>query len=193
MTPATPRSANPANLAAIARWPNVPACYGWLSLDRRGAWRLQGEIISHPGLIAFLNANYFSDENGNWLVQNGPQRVYVTLDYLPLVLRIAGDGQLHTHTGDPCRAGARAFIDDEGNGLIETDAGPGLVDDRDLASFLAAVVDAHGRPADEAVLAAIMQGDDQVPLFWKSLPVLPLKRAEAAQRLGFQPSPAAAE
>ena len=27
-------------LLAKARWPNVPAAWGWLFLDRRGAWRL---------------------------------------------------------------------------------------------------------------------------------------------------------
>lgn len=187
----TPATSNPANLAAIARWPNVPACYGWLSLDRRGAWRLQGETLSHGGLIAFLNANYFSDDAGNWLVQNGPQRVYVALDYLPLVLRLDGDRSLRAHTGAACKAGRQAFIDDEGNALIETDAGPGLVDDRDLAAFLAAVRDADGNPADEASLAALMEGQTTRPLFWSGIPLLPIKRTEVASRLGFQPAPAA--
>jgi len=27
-------------LAAMARWPDVPDAYGWLSLDARGRWRL---------------------------------------------------------------------------------------------------------------------------------------------------------
>ena len=27
----------------LAKWPDVPACYEWLALDRRGQWRLQGE------------------------------------------------------------------------------------------------------------------------------------------------------
>jgi len=26
--------------AAIAKWPNVPHCYGWLALDARGQWRI---------------------------------------------------------------------------------------------------------------------------------------------------------
>jgi hypothetical protein len=33
--------------------PEVPACYGWLSLDRRGRWRLRGETVTHAGLKAF--------------------------------------------------------------------------------------------------------------------------------------------
>ncbi|WP_416346426.1 DUF2946 family protein, partial [Escherichia coli] len=23
----------------MAKWPNVPNCFGWLALDRRGQWR----------------------------------------------------------------------------------------------------------------------------------------------------------
>ena len=26
---------------AMAKWPNVPACYGWLALDARGQWWLR--------------------------------------------------------------------------------------------------------------------------------------------------------
>jgi hypothetical protein len=33
------------------KWPEVPACYGWLSLDRRGYWRLKEHVISRAGLI----------------------------------------------------------------------------------------------------------------------------------------------
>ena len=32
-------------LRSMAKWPNVPAVYGWLTLDRRGNWLLQGERI----------------------------------------------------------------------------------------------------------------------------------------------------
>lgn len=177
------------NPAALARWPNVPACYGWLALDRRGNWRLQDETVTHGGLIAYLNTNYARDDDGNWLVWNGPQRVYVALDYLPLVVRIDGDGKLHTHTGAPCEPGAQAFIDDEGNALLCTSAGPALVDDRDLAIFLAEVRDAGGSAADEAALAAKMEGAAEPALFWRGLPLRPIMRAQAAQHFGFKPAP----
>ena len=75
------------DLSAIAKWPNVPACYDWLSLDRRGDWRLQGERVTHHGFIALLNRQYGVDEHGCWFVQNGPQRVFVRLDYTPWVFR----------------------------------------------------------------------------------------------------------
>ena len=28
---------------AMAKWPNVPACYGWLGLDARGQWYMRDE------------------------------------------------------------------------------------------------------------------------------------------------------
>ena len=66
-------------LAAIARWPNVPAVYGWLSLTARGEWRLRGERIENAAIRAFFDRNYAGDAQGCWYVQNGPQRVYVAL------------------------------------------------------------------------------------------------------------------
>ena len=40
----------------MAKWPNVPAVYGWLSLDRRGDWRIKGERIANPGVSEFIGA-----------------------------------------------------------------------------------------------------------------------------------------
>ena len=30
---------------AMAKWPNVPHCYGWLGLDARGRWYLRDRVI----------------------------------------------------------------------------------------------------------------------------------------------------
>ena len=49
---------------AMARWPNVPAVYGWLSLDRRGNWLIKGERIANHALREFIARNYEADENG---------------------------------------------------------------------------------------------------------------------------------
>lgn len=84
---------------ALAKWPNVPHCTGWLLLDRRGAWRLRddaaqaagelGSPIRHAALNAFIGRNYECDAQGQWFFQNGPQRVYVELAYTPWVVRLA--------------------------------------------------------------------------------------------------------
>jgi hypothetical protein len=34
---------------AMAKWPNVPYCYGWLALDARGAWRMRDEAAQRAG------------------------------------------------------------------------------------------------------------------------------------------------
>src|SRR6218665_667404 len=34
---------------AIAKWPNVPDCYGWLGLDARGAWYMRDDRVQALG------------------------------------------------------------------------------------------------------------------------------------------------
>jgi hypothetical protein len=118
---------------SLAKWPNVPAVYGWLLLDRRGNWRIKGETIGNPALRDFIGRNYQADEKGRWYFQNGPQRVYVSLAYTPLVVRYEGDG-LVDHCGRPFIA-AEALEDDEGSVLFPGSGTVGLLDDRDLARF----------------------------------------------------------
>ncbi|VVE70436.1 hypothetical protein PAN31117_03698 [Pandoraea anapnoica] len=96
---------------AMAKWPNVPHCYGWLALDRRGQWRMRdeqtqaegsaGDPIRHTALIAFIARNYASDDVGRWYFQNGPQRVYVSLAYAPFVVRLTWDAAANDGRGAP--------------------------------------------------------------------------------------------
>ena len=86
---------------ALAKWPNVPDCYGWLGLDARGRWYLRddatqgagpfpqnkGQLLAHDKLIAFIARNYDADAKGQWFFQNGPQRVYVELEATPWMSR----------------------------------------------------------------------------------------------------------
>jgi len=118
---------------AMAKWPNVPAVYGWLSLDRRGNWRIKGERIANQALRDFISRNYESDSAGRWYFQNGPQRVYVTLDYTPLVVHYDGD-ELRDHCGRPFAA-RETYLDDEGSVLLAGEDTVALLDDRELARF----------------------------------------------------------
>lgn len=132
---------DPSVLQAMARWPDVPAVYGWLALDRRGNWLLKHPAraefarIGNAALREFIGRNYAADERGCWYFQNGPQRVFVSLAYAPLVLRYEGEALLD-HCGRATQAQA-TFIDEEGSVLIVGERGPGLLDDRDLALFAA--------------------------------------------------------
>jgi len=171
------------------RWPGVPACYGWLSLDRRGRWRLQGEPITHAGLRAFIDRHYRADARGCWFVANGPQQVFVALEYTPWILRLEADGGLRTHTGWLLAGAIGVHLDEEGNVLMETEAGAGLLDDRDLALFIADCRDAAGGLATAEAIVDAMGGD--TALSWRGLPVHPIVRADVPARFGFVPAPAA--
>jgi hypothetical protein len=177
------------DLSSIARWPDVPACYGWLSLDRRGGWRLQGEVVTHAGLIAFMNHHYDCDDAGRWFVQNGPQRVFVALEYTPLVLRLEGDGGLVAHTGAPAGTISTVHLDDEGSIVIHTALGVGVLDDRDLAAVFSDCHRADGSPASDEDLLDVMRGG-ALGLVWRGKPLQTIGRDEVAAHFGFEPNPA---
>jgi len=120
-------------LRSMAKWPDVPDVYGWLSLDRRGNWLLQGQRIANQALREFIGRNYQPDAQGRWYFQNGPQRVFVNLAYTPLVARHDGDALL-----DHCDRGftsVETFMDDEGSVLLRGKSGIALLDDRDLERY----------------------------------------------------------
>lgn len=136
-------------LAAMARWPNVPDVFGWLSLSVSGQWRLHprgdaglfhaGEPISSPRIQEFIDHNYICDPQGRWYFQNGPQRVFVRLDAAPYILRTAGSRQLprmQTHNGLDIHAISGWWLDESGRLYAKTEQGPGLVAGRDLTEVL---------------------------------------------------------
>lgn len=179
-------------IAALAKWPNVPAVFGWLRLDRRGNWLIREQQIRQPALAAFINRNYASDERGRHFFQNGPQRVFVDLDYAPWVVRLEAE-RLVTHTGEIVTADG-GHIDDEGNMLFVWGKHAGLLDDRDLPAVLGGLQQLDGSPAEESmILQAIEQADTTLALGLggRRLPVRPIRRDEVAGHFGFDPAPTA--
>jgi len=176
------------DLAAIAKWPNVPACYDWLSLDRRGDWRLQGERVTHSGLINFINRQYGCDESGCWFLQNGPQRVFVALAYTPWVFRRDGETFI-SHTGEPAGEIKAIYLDEEGNVLLETALGIGILNDRDLPAFLDQCRQNTNAAVDEENWLKIMAGQAVADIRWGQLPVQTIHRNDVAGRFNFQPTP----
>ena len=120
-------------LRSMAKWPDVPAVYGWLSLDRRGNWLIRGERIGNEAVRAFIGRNYARDERGRWFFQNGPQRVFVRLAYTPWVVHWEPSG-LRDHCGSAFEPTAM-LVDDEGSLLLEGRQGVALLDDRDLHRY----------------------------------------------------------
>jgi hypothetical protein len=186
----------------MAKWPNVPAVYGWLALDRRGHWLIKGERISNPIVADFIGRNYEHDEQGRWFFQNGPQRVFISLDYTPFVYRLPHDAdvrplaRIETHTQHEVTRVAGAWIDEAGVVLIETDYGVGLVDDRDLERLLGSFSDEGGAAlTEERIGAAIEQlqagsaADLALSFHGSAVPVAPIAAAEVAARFGYVQRP----
>lgn len=198
--------------AALQRWPQVPAVSGWLSLTARGEWRLhpagdarpgrRGESITNPQLLAFIGRNYLGADDGRWFFQNGPQRVYVTLDLAPRIVRLGDDGRsLVDHTQQAVTAVSGWWLDPAGTLYLQTPAGPAALLDRDLVALLPELTDASGQSLDDALQAAdstdpmtVLAAWHERPIGWlpgglglAPLQLLPHTRADAA--LGFVRDP----
>lgn len=168
-------------LKALQRWPNVPAVFGWLSLDRRGRWLIKDELISRQQIIDTINANYGADEHGRWYFQNGPQRGYLRLAYAPFVLH-ANDGALTTHTQRRVEQAACVYLDEEGSLLFATEHGPGVLSDTDLDWALTCMSRNENTVAAEDIetaLALPSGSTTQLVFAWQGV-VLPIARLDFA-------------
>jgi hypothetical protein len=181
---------------SMLKWPDVPAVYGWLSLDRRGNWMVKTvggrfERIANAAVREFIGRNYAADDEGRWYFQNGPQRVFVALDYTPWVYRLADSGPgILAHTGAVPRALEAVFLDDAGALLLETEIGIGVLLDRDLPTVLERMSDSHGNGAERLIESILQGADAQVMLQGKNLPISSIRSAYVPRRFGFVQRPA---
>lgn len=158
---------------ALAKWPDVPDCTGWLALDARGRWRAGDAAvgprmpITHAAMIAFINRNYFSTGR-HWVFQNGPQRVLVELEYTPFVWRLhprdGGAWDLVAHTGTTMTPSA-VWLDDAGRFVIQARAPGGeptvgVVHDHDTALLAELLRDDHGEPLDDETVGQLAAAND---------------------------------
>jgi len=186
-------------LRAIRKWPSVPAVYGWLELDRRGNWSIKGERIANAAVIDFITRNYACDALGRWFFQNGPQRVFVTLAYVPYVYRTLpspqGDIGLFAHTGLPAHAHSGAWLDETGALLVETELGVGLVHDLDLAGLSTALTGPEGQDLrDDEIERLLTRAPGQLAvshltICGRTLSLSPIASAEVPARFNFVPNP----
>ena len=174
---------------ALAKWPNVPHCYGWLALDARGAWRMRderaqqlnlpGDRLTQPALVGFINRNYASDERGCWYFQNGPQRVYVDLEATPYIARTDPEHGLLMQTGAPLGTPDGAWLSAEGILLLRRAGRLAQLDDRDLAEALQWLT-LDGWPlTDDTFLKWLAGGPGAMQLHHRGA-VLTLGRADGA-------------
>jgi hypothetical protein len=162
---------------AMARWPDVPAVYGWLRLDRRGRWLVKDEPIGHRPTVEFIGRNYLCDAHGRHYFQNGPQRVFVDIDHFPHVLHIEGgpvpDGTsgtdvgrcaLVTHAGTPVVQPSRAWVHPDHGVIVAFDwpGSPlpalGSVLDRDLPALVESFSAPDGNALDADAWECLLHG-----------------------------------
>jgi hypothetical protein len=182
---------------AMAKWPNVPHCYGWLALDARGVWRMRdeaaqragapGDKLTNAALVGFIDRNYQRDERGCWYFQNGPQRVYVNLETTPFIARTDPVQGLVLHTGQPMPAPEQVFMLDSGGIVVRAGEQLAQLDDRDVAQLLQAMA-LDGKPVeDEALMAWLANGPGELTLRWRDsrIAIERLTAEEAPRRFGF--------
>ena len=194
---------------AMAKWPNVPHCYGWLALDARGAWRMRderaqalslpGDKINNPALLAFINRNYTHDDKGRWYFQNGPQRVYVNLEATPYIAHTDPAQGFVLHTGEALNGIDGAWLTDDGQLLLKDGEKIALVDDRDMAQCLPLLHFGAAAASDEQLLYWLAHPGAQEALNLehggRRIPVQHIPRSAIACDFGFvaQPQPDATE
>ncbi|MCK8515687.1 DUF2946 family protein [Methylonatrum kenyense] len=166
---------------AMRRWPDVPDVSDHLSLDRRGRWLLHGRPIEHRRTIDFINRHYHAGEDGRWWFQNGPQRVRVQLAYTPWIYRWNPADGLETHTGHRVVMPKAAWLDEDGNLLLETEYGIGLIDDRDLPAIADRVRAPDTSQVQDPAVSGILDLHD------RQLTIRTIHSAEVPERFGFVP------
>lgn len=190
---------------AIAKWPDVPYCYGWLALDARGNWRMRderaqashspGDKIVNPALLGFINRNYTHDEQGRWYFQNGPQRVYVNLEATPYIARTDPVQGFILHTGEPMTIIAGAWMTEIGRLVLQSDEKVALVDDRDMGQYLANLSINGESVSDERLLEWLNHAQDADALSLvqasRRVPVQHIAEDALATHFGFVQAPQA--
>jgi hypothetical protein len=190
---------------ALAKWPNVPDCYGWLALDARGAFRMRdaaaqaanapGDVIRHPALLAFIYRNYLRYDDGAWYFQNGPQRVFVNLAQTPFIARTDPIHGFITHDGAAMPPIEHVWITGEGRLILGSGERIAMIDDRDLAECLS-LLRVEGEPVDDTFLLEWLSNSKSTLQFLcgeSLLPVHALYDENLGTALGFNPNPVTAK
>ena len=204
---------------AMAKWPNVPHCYGWLALDARGAWRMRderaqhlnlaGDKVTQTALLGFINRNYAVDERGCWYFQNGPQRVFLNLEATPFIARTDPQHGLVLQTGEPVATLSQVLLTDQGEFIVvagdgaeagAAGAAPGAtrkvaqVDDRDAVQLMAWLRMNDAPVSDEQLMAWLNNGAGELTLTYRDqrVTVERIAAADVARHFKFErlPQPA---
>jgi hypothetical protein len=197
-------------LRSLIKWPNVPDCYGWLALDRRGQWRMRdefaqqnglpGQVIEHAALKEYISRNYACDQMGRYFFQNGPQRVFITLNATPWIVRITPniDGQKMVTQCQTEINPTAAFSDEQGNiyiaGFIKQSICKDLATEQFETADCLVIALLHDHDLDQfSELAKLREEACSFGGSWtwqgKQIPLDPIHSAELSRRFCFVKDP----
>ena len=197
-------------LRSLMKWPNVPDCFGWLALDRRGQWRMRdeftqqnklpGQVIKHAALNEFIARNYARDGVGRYFFQNGPQRVFISLDATPWIVRIT-PSNLGPNLISQCNQSMEptaALSDEKGNIYIVGTVNQTIYDSNNNTQFIKrddqTIALLHDHDLDHfSGLAKLREEACSFGGSWvwreKQLPLDPIHSDELATRFNFITNP----
>jgi hypothetical protein len=161
---------------------------------------LAGQAIEHSVLKDFISRNYARDTWGRYFFQNGPQRVFVSLDATPWVARIIPENGKHalmtqcqTHINP-----SAALSDESGNiyivGLMETSLYQNPDNQTFTKEYLPSVALLHDHDLDQfSGLAKLHEEACSFGGSWnwqgKQLPLDPVFKKELEVRFDFMTTP----
>ena len=197
-------------LRSLMKWPNVPDCFGWLALDRRGQWRMRdeftqknklpGQVVKHAALNEFIARNYARDGVGRYFFQNGPQRVFISLDATPWIVRIT-PSNLGPNLINQCNQSMEptaALSDEKGNIYIVGTVNQTIYDSNNNTQFIKrddqTIALLHDHDLDHfSGLAKLREEACSFGGSWvwreKQLPLDPIHSDELATRFNFITNP----
>ena len=162
--------------------------------------QLAGTVIQHTALNEFIARNYAYDSLGRYFFQNGPQRVFITLDATPWIARmIPGENgaQLLNQCGEEIQPEG-ALSDEKGNIYITGLITQSLSDQIDNSIFtkrtLPSVALLHDHDLDLFSEQSTVQEDAcsfRGSWLWdgRELPIEPIHSIELSERFHFVKAP----
>jgi hypothetical protein len=184
-------------IRSLIKWPDVPDCYGWLALDRRGQWRMRdeftqqnnlpGQVIKHQSLNEFISRNYARDTQGKYFFQNGPQRVYVDIEATPFIARTDPVRQFVLHDGETMADIHEVCLTEHGQLVLSNGRQIAMLDDRDLAQCLP-LLKIHGQSIhDDQLMQWLVSPTDDLSLstLQRDMPVRWVHSDRLASSFGF--------
>ena len=153
--------------------------------------------MSNAVIVDFINRNYAHDAVGCWYFQNGPQRVFVAIDYTPFVYRLdaphpGAPPRIVSHTGLAVTRVEVSWIYEAAVMLLATELAADMRDARGLDRLLPCFTDESGTALTEDIIAETTErlqagGDTRLHFHYLgyTLPVSPIKAGDVPFKFGF--------